>query len=135
MCTFTALLRIVDYISRPCTIHNDYFVIVLFFITRVVVKPSIYYWHQKSRFLGSKIGKQVLNKHISTEQMHEDPMTKGLLPSLHEGQLKDMGLIDTSWIVSFVSNSLLQYPDIISYLCLEYFVLTYFCTGESYLCI
>jgi hypothetical protein len=86
---------VVDSISRPLTIYCDNKSAVFFLSNNkssdVVKHIGIKYFVVKDRVQDQTVEIE----HISTKQMHADPLTKGLSPNIFHDHVPGMGLLES----------------------------------------
>jgi len=93
---FISGLGVVDSIAKPLKIYYDNSATVFFSKNN---KYSKGVKHMELKYFSAKEEVQkhrVLIEHVSTKLMIGDPLTKGLLPKVFTGHVKNMGIICTS---------------------------------------
>jgi hypothetical protein len=96
---FIPVIRVVDSISKPPTIYCDNKTTV--FISSGAAK------HIDIRYLvvRERVHDLTINlEHIGTEEMLVDLLTKDLPPNIFEGQVADMGLLESLCVTPHVSK-------------------------------
>jgi len=90
--------NVVDNIARPLRIYCDNSAAVFFSKNDKYSKGAK---HMDLKYLSVKdeVQKQRVSiEHIGTNQMIADPLTKGLSPKIFSGHVRDMGIIDKSFL-------------------------------------